>query len=224
MWDWNYTWEILPQLLKVVPITIAVTIAAFILASVLGVPLALAKQSKNRWLSLPVSAIADFIRKTPLIIQLFVLVFVLPKSLGLTLSPFVAGMIGLGIHYSTYLSEVYRSGIEAVPKGQWEASIALNFTKANTWLRIILPQSIPPTIPVMGNYLIVMFKETPTLSAITLVELLMTAKTLGSSSFQYVEVLTLVGAIFLALSYPSALLVRALERRMQAREGSTAVK
>lgn len=224
MWDWNYTWEILPQLLKVVPITIAATLSAFILACALGAPLAMAKQSKNKWLSMPVSALADFIRKTPLIIQLFIIVFVLPTNIGLTLSPFVAGMIGLGIHYSTYLSEVYRSGIEAVPKGQWEASTALNFTKTNTWLRIILPQSIPPTIPVMGNYLIVMFKETPTLSAITLVELLMTAKTLGSASFKYVEALTLVGLIFLALSYPSALLVRALERRMQAREGSAAVK
>src|SRR5690606_37212771 len=128
------------------------------------------------------------------------------------------------IHYSTYLSEVYRSGIEAVPKGQWEASTALNFTRTKTWLRIIFPQSIPPTIPVMGNYLIVMFKETPTLSAITVVELLLTAKELGSSSFKYVEPLTLVGIIFLALSYPSALLVRALEKRMQGRERSAITK
>lgn len=224
MWDWNYTWGILPHLLKVVPITIAVTLLAFILASVLGMPVAMAKQSKNRWISLPVSAIADFIRKTPLIIQLFVLVFVLPTTIGLTLSPFLAGFIGLGIHYCTYMSEVYRAGIESVPRGQWEAATALNFTKTNTWIKIILPQSIPPTIPIMGNYLIVMFKETPTLSAITLVELLMTAKSLGSSSFKYLEALTLVGIIFFALSYPSALLVRALEKRMQGRERSTIVK
>src|SRR5690606_23752496 len=150
-------------------ITIAVTLAGFIIACILGMPLALARQSKMRWLSLLVTAMADFIRKTPLIIQLFVLVFVLPTAIGLTLPPFIAGIIGLGVHYSTYMSEVYRSGIEAVPKGQWEASTALNFSKRHTWLRIILPQSIPPTIPVMGNYLIVMFKETPTLSTITLV-------------------------------------------------------
>lgn len=224
MWDWNYTWEILPQLLKVVPITITVTVLAFILACILAIPLAIAKQSQNKWVSIPVLAVTDFIRKTPLIIQLFILVFVLPTAIGLTLSPFIAGMIGLGIHYCTYLSEVYRSGIEAVPRGQWEASTALNFSKPKTWLRVILPQSIPPTIPVMGNYLIVMFKETPTLSAITLVELLMTAKTLGSASFKYVEALTLVGIIFLALSYPSALLVRALERKMQVREGRTVAK
>lgn len=224
MWDWSYAWEIVPDLLRVVPITIAVTLAGFLIASLLGMPLALARQSKNKWISFPVTAIADVIRKTPLIIQLFVLVFVLPTTVGLTLSPFVAGVIGLGVHYSTYMSEVYRSGIESVPKGQWEASTALNFTKRNTWLRIILPQSVPPTIPVMGNYLIVMFKETPTLSAITLVELLMTAKGLGSSSFKYLEALTLVGVIFFALSYPAALLVRALEKRMQEREGSVVSK
>jgi len=224
MWDWSYTWEVLPKLLKVVPITIAVTLAGFLVASLLGMPLALARRSKSRWISWPITAIADFIRKTPLIIQLFVLVFVLPKALGITLSPFIAGIIGLGVHYSTYMSEVYRSGIESVPKGQWEASTALNFSKTNTWFRIIFPQSIPPTIPVMGNYLIVMFKETPTLSAITVVELLMTAKELGSGSFKYLEVFTIVGIIFFALSYSSSLLVQAMEKKMQGRERSAAAK
>src|SRR5690606_11090084 len=161
MWDWDYVWEILPTLLKVVPLVIAITLAGFVIASLLGAPLALARRTKNKWISFPITAIADFIRKTALIIQLSVLVFVM-RQLGLTMPTLVAGMIGLGIHYSTYLSEVYRSGIEAVPKGQWEASTALNFTRTKTWLRIIFPQSIPPTIPVMGNYPIVMFKETPT--------------------------------------------------------------
>lgn len=215
MWDWNYVWTILPKLLAVIPITLAVTFAGFVIACLLGLPISLAKQSKRKWITLPVSAVTEFIRSTPLIIQLFLLVFVLPQALGITLSPIVAGVAGLGIHYSTYLAEVYRSGIESVSKGQWEAAKALNFSTKTTWLRIVLPQSIPPTIPVMGNYLIVMFKETPTLSAITVVELLMTAKEITSQSFKYLEVLTLVGIIFLLLSYPSSLLVRGLERRMK---------
>ncbi|WP_373232896.1 ectoine/hydroxyectoine ABC transporter permease subunit EhuD [Cohnella sp.] len=218
MWSWDYAWSILPELLSVIPITIGATFAGFIIACVLGLPIALARRSSSRWISLPVAAVTEFIRSTPLIIQLFVLVFVLPKGLGITLSPFMAGIIGLGIHYSTYLSEVYRSGIDAVPRGQWEASTALNFSKYHTWLRIVLPQSVPPTIPVMGNYLIVMFKETPTLSAITVVELLLTAKIIGSASFKYLEAFTLVGIIFFVLSYPSALLVQALERRLKGRE------
>ncbi|RED52982.1 ectoine/hydroxyectoine ABC transporter permease subunit EhuD [Cohnella lupini] len=218
MWDWGYANSILPKLLEVIPTTLASAILGFILACLLGLPIALARRSSKKWIAWPVAAFSEFIRSTPLLIQLFVLVFVFPQSFNITLSPFLAGVIGLGLHYSTYLSEVYRSGIDSVPRGQWEASIALNFNKLRTWLRIVLPQSIPPTIPVMGNYLIVMFKETPTLSAITVVELLMTAKVIGSASFKYVEAFTLVGIIFLVLSYPSSLLVRALERRMKRNE------
>ncbi|XID94114.1 ectoine/hydroxyectoine ABC transporter permease subunit EhuD [Paenibacillaceae bacterium WGS1546] len=218
MWNWEYAEQVLPKLLEAIPVALSAAVAGFAVAALLGLPIALARRSRSRWISVPVAAMAEFVRSTPLIVQLFVLVFVLPQSFGITLPPFWAGVIGLGIHYSTYLAEVYRSGIEAVPKGQWEAGIALNFGKRHTWTRIVLPQSVPPTIPVMGNYLITMFKETPTLSAITVVELLMTAKIEGSASFRYVEVFTLVGVIFLLLSYPSALLVRMLERRTQRRE------
>ncbi|TFE23450.1 ectoine/hydroxyectoine ABC transporter permease subunit EhuD [Cohnella luojiensis] len=224
MWDWDYAEFILPKLLEVIPAALAAALAGFMLASLLGLPIALARRSRSKWIALPVAAVTEFIRSTPLLIQLFVLVFVFPTSFGITLSPFVAGVVGLGIHYSTYMSEVYRSGIDSVPKGQWEASIALNFGKVRTWTRIVLPQSVPPTIPVMGNYLITMFKETPTLSAIMVVELLMTAKVVGSASFKYVEAFTLVGAIFFLLSYPSALLVRALERRLQRSERRTLLK
>jgi polar amino acid transport system permease protein len=220
MWNWEYAWSILPELLQVVPLTITVTLISFAIACTVGLPLAMARMSKFKPLSYAAIGFLDFVRNTPLIVQLFVLFYALPLY-GITLSPFTAGVIGLGLHYSTYLAEVYRSGIEAVPRGQWEASTALNFTKAQTWLRIILPQSIPPTIPVMGNYLIVMFKETPTLSAITLVELLLTAKSIGSSSFKYLEAFTLVGLIFLVLSYSSSLLVQKVEHviNRQTRKG-----
>ncbi|CAM4007115.1 ectoine/hydroxyectoine ABC transporter permease subunit EhuD [Cohnella lubricantis] len=216
-WDWNYAWSIVPELLRAIPITLAATLEGFVLACLLGLPMALAKRSQLRWLSWPVTAIAEFIRCTPLIIQLFFYYYALP-SFGIVMSAMTTGVIGLGLHYSTYLAEVYRSGIDSVPRGQWEASRALNFSRGHTWLRIVLPQSVPPTIPVMGNYLIVMFKETPTLSAITLVELLTTAKNIGSQSFRYLEAFTLVGILFLIMSYPSAWLVRKLEVHLGRRE------
>ncbi|MDF1521545.1 MAG: ABC transporter permease subunit [Trueperaceae bacterium] len=124
------------------------------------------------------------------------------------------GVIGLGLHYGAYLSEVYRTGIASVDKGQWEAAIALDFSTLHTWRTIVLPQAIPPMIPAFGNYFIVMFKETPLLSAITVVELMQTAKIIGARTFSYVEPYTLVGLIFLLLSYPAALAVNRLEARL----------
>lgn len=214
MWSWDYALEILPQLLQVLPITIGATLLGFVAACMLGLPLALARRSRYRAVSVLANAWMEFIRSTPLLVQLFVLFYALPLY-GISFSPFVTGVIGLGLHYSAYLSEVFRSGIEAVPAGQWEAAKALNFGRRHSWTNIILPQAIPPIIPVMGNYLITMFKETPVLSAITLVELLQTAKAIGSGSFRYLEAFTMVGLLFLLLSYPSSLLVSRLEKRFQ---------
>ncbi|NHN33243.1 ectoine/hydroxyectoine ABC transporter permease subunit EhuD [Paenibacillus agricola] len=213
-WNWNYVIEIFPVLLKVLPLVIGITCLSFLVALIAGLFLALMKRSRSMMISLPAKWIAEFIRSTPLIVQLLVLFYALPLY-GVSLSPFAAGVIGLGLHYSSYLSEVYRSGIDAVDRGQWEAATALNFTDRQKWLHIILPQAVPPTLPVMGNYLIVMFKETPVLSAITFIELLTTAKTLGSASFRYIEAFTIVGLLFLFLSYFSSLIVKRLEQKFQ---------
>lgn len=130
------------------------------------------------------------------------------------MSPFTSAVLGLGIHFSTYISEVYRSGIEAVEKGQWEAARALNFSTAQKWTKVILPQAIPPTIPMLGNYLIIMFKEVPLASTIGVIGMLQLANNYGAKTWNYVEPLTIVAILFLALSYPSALLVKKLEEKM----------
>jgi polar amino acid transport system permease protein len=138
---------------------------------------------------------------------------VLP-DIGITLGPLLAGVIGLGLHYSTYTSEVYRAGIEGVPRGQWEAATALNLSARRTWIGVVLPQAIPKVIPALGNYVNGMFKDTPLLSAITVVELLNEAHAIGAQSFRYLEPITLVGVLFFVVSYPTALLVRRLEARL----------
>ncbi len=210
-WDMEFALEILPQLLRAAWITLQATVVGFAIAVVVGLVLALARRGP-RIVSWPVTFLIEFIRSTPLLVQLYVLYFILPLY-GVSLSAFVTGVIGLGLHYGAYLSEVYRAGIEHVDKGQWEAAIALNFDRRRTWTNIVLPQALPPMLPMFGNYFIVMFKETPLLSAITVVELLQTAKIIGSRTFNYVEPYTLVGLIFLALSYPAALVVNRLEAR-----------
>lgn len=216
MWDWEFTISILPLLFEGLKITLIATFLAFGFAVVVGLLLAIASRSSVKILSLPVKAFIEFVRSTPLLAQLFFIFYVFPKF-GLVLTPLVAGVLGLGLHYSTYLSEVYRSGIDSIPRGQWEAAKALNFSKARTWISIIIPQAVPPIIPVMGNYLIGMFKDTPLLSAITLVEVLQTAKIIGAQSFRYLEPITMVGVIFLILSYVSSLGVRWLELRLNQR-------
>jgi polar amino acid transport system permease protein len=213
MWDWDFAFSILPEILSALKITIYATFVGFLLALILGLIITIVRRSKIKFLSLFTKGFVNFVRNTPLLVQLYFIFYVFPK-IGLSLEPFVAGVLGLGLHYSTYLSEVYRSGIEAIPKGQWEAAKALNFKRSQTWKKIILPQALPPIIPIMGNYLMTMFKETPVLAAITLVEILQTAKIIGARSFRYLEGFTIVGVLFLLLSYPSALIVRRLELRL----------
>ncbi|MCB0036756.1 MAG: ectoine/hydroxyectoine ABC transporter permease subunit EhuD [Anaerolineales bacterium] len=212
IWDWEFVWEILPELLEGLVITVEATIGGFILAAVLGLMFALARRSDNQWLAQPVGALVEFVRSTPLLVQLFFLFYVLPRY-GIRLPALVIGIFALGLHYGTYCSEVYRAGIEAVPRGQWEAATALNFSMSDTWRRVILPQAIPPMIPALGNYFVAMFKETPQLAAITITELLLTGRNIGTSTFRFLEPITLVGVLFFLLSYPSSILVQRLEAR-----------
>jgi polar amino acid transport system permease protein len=137
---------------------------------------------------------------------------VLP-SWGITLGPLTAGVIGLGVHYSTYTSEVYRAGIEDVPRGQWEACTALNLPRHRVWLGVILPQAIRKVVPTLGNYLIAMFKDSPLLLAINVVELLGAAYQEGAQTLKFLEPITMVGLLFVIVSVLSSIVVRRLERR-----------
>lgn len=217
MWDWSYTFEILPMLAQAAILTIEATLLGFVIAAVLGLVLAVLRMLGPAF-AWPVSIVVEVIRSTPLLIQIFFIYFVLPKF-GVTLDALTAGILALGIHYATYCSEVYRAGLENIPRGQWEAATALNLGLVTTFKDIILPQAIPPVVPALGNYLVALFKETPLLSAIAVLELMQTAKILGSENFRYVEPITLVGLLFLVMSLVSAALIRqaehALNRRFQ---------
>jgi len=211
-WDWKFAIETFPEIFSVIWLVIAITFGAYFVSLVLGLVLTLARRSSFKPLSWFVYGFIEFVRSTPPLVQLFFVYFALP-SVGISLNKYAAGILTLGIHYSTYISEVYRSGIDSIDKGQWEAARAMNFTKTQTWFRIILPQAIPPVIPMAGNYLLVLFKETPLLMAIGIGEFLQKAQLIGSSTFKYLEPITIVGLLFLLLSYPSALLISKLEER-----------
>lgn len=212
IWSWSYAWEVLPQILRAFSVTLQATLAGFALALLLGLIWATLRMAP--WSALARTAFwaVEFIRSVPLLVQLYFLYYVLPEY-GLSFSPLTIGILGLGLHYSCYTAEVYRAGIEAVPRGQWEAARALNLSPASTWARVILPQAVAPTVPVLGNYFIAMFKDTPLLAAITVMEMLQTAKLLGAEYFRYLEPLTITGAVFLVASLIASYGVRYLEVR-----------
>jgi polar amino acid transport system permease protein len=212
-WDWDFVRQILPTMLRGLLITFEATLLGSVVAFALGLVLALLRRAGIPVLSQLVWLFIEFVRSTPLLVQLYFLFFVLPEF-GVRLSALTAGVIGLGVHYATYTAEVYRAGIDGVPRAQWEAARALSLPRHRTWTRVILPQAVPRVLPALGNYVISMFKETPLLLAIGVIDLVGAAKEAGAGAYRYVEPYTLAGLFFLLLSYPAAVLVRKLERRV----------
>ena len=213
VFDWAFALHIVPALLRALCVTVEATIAGMLLAVTLGLLLAMARRFGARPLARAATLFVSSVRSTPLLVQIYFLFYVAPLG-GIKFPPFATGVLALGLHYSAYCAEVYRAGIESVPQSQWDGASALNFSRADTLARIILPQAIPPVVPALGNYLIAMFKDTPLLATITVIELLGTAQSEAAMSYRYFEPYTIVGLIFLALSWPSAWLVRTLETRL----------
>lgn len=213
IWDNGFALSILPFLLEGLWITVRITLFGTAIAVVVGLLIAVVRLSRVPVLSKVFDFYVHFVRGTPLLIQAYCAFFILPMY-GIRFSPMVTGIIVIGLNYSAYTAEVYRSGIGDVPRGQWEAAKALNMPMRNTWTRIVLPQAVRSVLPVLGNYFIQMFKDSAVLSAITVFELLAHAQAVGSNNFRYLEPLTLAGLLFFLVSYPSSHLVRLLERRL----------
>ncbi|GGM28855.1 MULTISPECIES: ectoine/hydroxyectoine ABC transporter permease subunit EhuD [Micromonospora] len=213
-WDWDYALDILPDLLSAfVRFTLVATVLGTLLGAMLGLVFAVVRRLRVPVLAPLVGAFIEFVRSTPLLVQLFFLFYVLPLA-GVTLPALTTGVIGLGVHYACYYAEIYRAGIDGVPRGQWEASTALSLPRRFVWQHVVLPQAIRRVLPALGNNVISMFKETPFLALITVPEMLQQARSIGGYSFRYVEPITLVGLIFLAASYPTAIALRRLEIRL----------
>ncbi|ROQ68757.1 amino acid ABC transporter membrane protein 2 (PAAT family) [Streptomyces sp. 840.1] len=207
--DWGAVGEALPLLLDGFKITLLATVLGTLVAAVLGLVIAVAGRAPSRLVTVPVRVVMEFIRSTPLLVQL-----VGAAAVFSTVEPLYVGIVVLGIHYATYTSEVYRAGIDGVPKGQWEACRALSMSSRRTWQAVILPQAVRNVLPALGNYAISMFKETPFLAVITVQEMVFQARDYGTKHFEYTEAFTLAGLIFLVASYPTSLLMRKLEKRL----------
>ena len=210
-WNWDHAIAAFPEILeKFHTVTLVVTIIGSAIAAILGLIIALARRTAPRPVSAVITLVMNFIRMTPLVVQLLFVYYVFT-----TVPPIVLGTIIIGIHYATYMAEVYRAGIDAVPPGQWEATTALSMSPARTWTAVIIPQALRSTLPALANYVISMFKDTPFLMVITVVEMVRQAQLYGSKNFRFVEAIIIAGLIYLAASLLSAFLSRQLEKRLE---------
>ncbi len=203
----------LPSLLQGAVITIAVSLLAFALALLFGLVFGIARISRVA----PVRGVAacyiQFIRGTPLLLQLFFIYYVLPY-VGIVLTPFVSGVIGLTMNYAAYMAEVFRSGIQAIPKGQWEAGSSVGMSRSLLMRRIILPQAIRIIVPALGNFFVSIFKDSALVSVITLRDLMFSGQLLASATYKHFEIFTMVAVIYFLISYPTAKLVEWVEAKI----------
>lgn len=209
LWNWDRAFEVFPTLLEAFfQVTLLATVIGSAIAATLGLVIAMTRKLAPAWIAWPVHAFMEFIRMTPVVVQLLFAYY------AFDFAALPTGIVVLGIHYAAYMAEVYRSGIDAVPKGQWEAATALSMSPRRTWLKVIIPQSLRTTLPALGTWVISMFKDTPFLMVIFVTELVRAAQTYGGQHYAYTEAITLAGLIFLAASYPTYLLMKQLEKRL----------
>lgn len=195
-------------------VTVFLTVVVILLAGFLAIPLALARMSDTRWIRWPADFFVEFIRATPLILQLIYIYYVLPSA-GIRLEPITAAIIGLTINYSAFMSEVYRSGIQAVPKSQYEAARSLGIRPSIIFIKVVFPQAFRIVVPSLGNYLIALFKDTALASVVTVQELMFSGQIIAARNYQYFTVYTVTALLYFAVGYPAALFVRRLERWSQ---------
>jgi polar amino acid transport system permease protein len=211
--SWENLQEWMPQLLVAAGGTLKMTLLAYVVAVAGGLAIALARRSRRRSIAALAGGYVELVRGTPALTQLFLIYFGL-ASVGIVLSAFTAAVIGLGLNYAAYMSEVYRAGIEAVHRGQREAALAIGMTNALAMRNIVLPQAMRIIIPPMANYAVSLLKDTSVASLISAPELMLRARDLSSEYFMPMELYLLVGAMYLVMAYPLAKGARYLELRM----------
>ncbi len=211
---WNDAAEFAPILLKGAQVTVMVTITSLVLSTFLGLFWALLRTSHIKVLSWISATFVNTIRGIPILVQLFYIYFVLPE-IGIQLTAFQAGSIGLGIAYSAYMSEVFRAGIEAIDVGQIEAAHTIGMTRWLVMTRVVLPQAFRIALPPYGNNLIMLLKDSSQTSAITVAELSLESKLIAASTFKNTTVFTMGAIGYLIMSLPLIFLVARLEKRFK---------
>lgn len=215
-----------PSLLQGIGVVVYVTILGFLGSLILGLLLAIGRMSKKKVINRILVLFIELIRGTPLLVQFFYIYYVIPMLLdaffalfglktGIQIKPIAAGVIGFSINYGCYMSEVIRSAIMAIDVGQKEAGLALGYSESQVLFKFIIPPAIRNSIPVFGNYLVMMVKDTSLLAMISVQELLLRTKTFASQTFLTVEAYTLLALVYLVISVPLSRVSVILEKKLK---------
>ena len=200
-------------LLQSAGMTVVLSVLSFPLAIALGLLVAIGRLYGPRWLKWPLGAYVEFLRGTPLMLQLYFIFFFLPEA-GIRVPAFWTAILGLAVNYSAYESEIYRAGLQAVPRGQMEAALSLGMSRAMALRRIVAPQAVRMVIPPVVSDFIALYKDTSVCSVITIVELTKRFSVLSMSTQATVELMTMTCALYMLMSYPVALLSHKLEKNL----------
>jgi polar amino acid transport system permease protein len=197
-------------------VTILVSLLSMAVGAIIGLAVALARLSPFAPLRWFAAFYVDFLRSTPLLIQLVWVFFALPILLGYSLPPIVAGVATLGAYSGAYLAELFRAGILSIAIGQRHAALALGMTRTQVLRRIVLPQALTRMLPPIASTLITLVKDSSLVSVISVAELMWAAQSLAAISLRPVEVLTGTGLLYVALTYPLSLVAEVTRRRFLA--------
>ena len=210
---WVVVQDYFPVLVKSAGLTVVLAGLSFPLAVLAGILIAVGRLYGPAWVRLPLTAYVEFLRGTPLMLQLYFIFFLLPE-LGVNIPAFTTAVLGLAINYSAYESEIYRAGIQAIPGGQMEAALSLGMSPTQAIFRVIVPQAVRIVIPPVVNDFIALFKDTSVCSVVTLIELTKRFTVLSMSTQAVVEMMLMTAFLYLVMSYPMSLIARNIEKRL----------
>ncbi|HZG87610.1 ectoine/hydroxyectoine ABC transporter permease subunit EhuC [Paenibacillus sp.] len=209
--------DLLPLFASGAIVTIQILVSSAVVAFVVSFLAGLSRLSKNRALRWFTTAYVETFRGSSLLVQMFWFFYAFPILFDVrSMPPFLAGMLAIGLNYGAYGSEVVRSAVQAVPKGQTEASIALNFTPLQRLRFIVLPQAFPMMLPSFGNLLIELLKSTSLVSLITIADMTFRANVLNNTLYRTEEIYIVLLLLYFAIAYPLLRFVRWYERRATA--------
>ncbi len=192
--------------------TLILTATSFIMGLALGLLIAIGRVYGQRLLRLLLAGYVEVIRGTPMLLQLFLVYYALPR-LGILLSPLLAAFLGMGLNSAAYQSEYLRSSIRAVPRGQWEAALSIGMTRWQAITSIVLPIALRTSIPALTNELVYLLKYSSIAYFLTVVELVYAGKIIGAETFAYLEVYTIIALTYLAFSLAITRSMRLLEKK-----------